>query len=442
MADRYDWALLDMDPRGHVTLPAEANARASRRPARPLRRRARLALVAWLGVTWLGCSARRLDTHPAPSVATPDVPRSTAQLSLPRTFALDVVDTVVFSFGTRLDAAGSKPIGGLSALTPGLRRGEYFVVSDETTSPRLLRFRIAVSRGRLVVEPLGFETLTAPVGDRSDGAATDFEGIACAMDGTCYLSSEGNQEREPRLAPSLVARRDGVFAGRLQLPEKFRPVVEGPATHGVRRNEAFESLALTPDGRRLVAASESSLVQDGQPPTRDAGALARMLVFERAGRAFVAAAEYAYPLGRVPMPEGFEEPTGSLGLVEILPLEDGSMLTMERAFVREAAGARRATNDIVLYRTSFEGATDVRDHFALASVPELEPMTKTTVFSLSSVAHRLPPALARLDNFEGMSAGPRLETGEPTILLLSDDNFSQSQVTAFVLLRVIAETAR
>ena len=57
----------------------------------------------------------------------------------------------------------------------------------------------------------------------------------------------------------------------------------GPLNHGVRENEGFESLTLTPDEGRLFTASETSLTQDGEKPTFDQGTTARLLEFVSEG---------------------------------------------------------------------------------------------------------------------------------------------------------------
>ena len=44
-------------------------------------------------------------------------------------------------------------------------------------------------------------------------------------------------------------------------------------------------------------------------------------------------------------------------------------------------------------------------------------------------------ALANLDNFEGLAWGPPDDTGVRPLIVVSDDNFSSAQVTAFLFLR-------
>ena len=48
---------------------------------------------------------------------------------------------------------------------------------------------------------------------------------------------------------------------------------------------------------------------------------------------------------------------------------------------------------------------------------------KTLLLNLSTLAPRLSPALARLENFEALAFGPTLPTARRTLLIVSDDNF-------------------
>ncbi len=41
-----------------------------------------------------------------------------------------------------------------------------------------------------------------------------------------------------------------------------------------------------------------------------------------------------------------------------------------------------------------------------------------------------------IDNVEGITWGPKLENGNPTLILVSDNNFSETQVTQFIALEV------
>jgi len=53
---------------------------------------------------------------------------------------------------------------------------------------------------------------------------------------------------------------------------------------------------------------------------------------------------------------------------------------------------------------------------------------------LATVASKLNPRLKNLENFEAMTFGPTLPDGRRTLLLISDNNSSDKQVTALVVL--------
>ena len=47
--------------------------------------------------------------------------------------------------------------------------------------------------------------------------------------------------------------------------------------------------------------------------------------------------------------------------------------------------------------------------------------------------------MSTVDNLEGMTWGPKLPNGERSLILVSDNNFSATQVTQFVALAVPSE---
>ena len=67
---------------------------------------------------------------------------------------------------------------------------------------------------------------------------------------------------------------------------------------------------------------------------------------------------------------------------------------------------------------------------------------KTLVLDLATLSGSLPPRLKNLENFEAMSFGPPLADGRRTLLLLSDNNCSDTQVTALVVLAFSAPSTR
>lgn len=316
--------------------------------------------------------------------------------------------------------------GGVSGLAYDARHGELIGVCDESRNWRLFRMRL--TGDPLRVAPVGVVRLDAAPGAP---ARLDAEGLAILPDGHLLIASEGGGSGEPRQPPALVEyTRDGRFVRQLPVPEKFIPTPSGRQTSGVRANEAFESLTLTPDGRRLYTGTESALVQDEDAASFEHGARSRLIEYERREQGYVPAREFAYDVDAIPRPS-FTPGIAINGLVELLALNEGALLALERSFVEDADRPGRGANRIRLYRASLERATDVSGWPSLRD-RAVTPVSKTLLLDLGALAG-LPEALRVLDNFEGLALLPSRH-GAPSLLIVSDDNFSETERTWFVRL--------
>ncbi len=108
----------------------------------------------------------------------------------------------------------------------------------------------------------------SPVNSLGGGRRSlDAEGIVRLADGSLWISDEygpglfrfnaGGELQQTILPPAAVVPRHGEYPGRLNFNG-----VSVPAS-GRRNNRGLEGLALTPDGRRLVAFLQSPTMQDG-----------------------------------------------------------------------------------------------------------------------------------------------------------------------------------
>jgi 3-phytase len=267
-------------------------------------------------------------------------------------------------------------------------------------------------------------------------AKLDPEAIAITPGGRLFIASEGFGNREPRVPPGVIEySRHVAYVGQLAIPPRFVPPATGPLTRGVRHNTGFESLTLTPDGRRLFTATESALAEDGELADASHGALARILEFVDEGGAFTARREFAYavdPVAPGPFTPGFFV----AGLAELLALDDTTFLSLERSYVEEQGGTGRSRMRIRIFLVSLDGATDISGVESLKTATGVRPAGKTLLADFDDL-HGLPPQLAALDNFEGLALGPALADGTRTLLVVSDDIFSERQQTAFLLFRLV-----
>jgi 3-phytase len=364
----------------------------------------------------LSCASVRPQPVPSASAASGWVLELAGQFSL--------------SPSTQFPPRTGRQIGGLSGLAPAGVPGEFFAVSDDRTEYRIYRIRVAGQGQSFRVDVLD----TIELDTREDAPRLDPEAIVVTGTGDFLITSEGRGNQEPRVAPAIAQYSPrGTFVRRLVIRERFLPNERGASSRGVRENAGFESLTLAPGGNRLFSATETALVQDGDPATFERGTTARLLEYLRDGDTFVPGREFAYPvaaMGTIPFTAG----TTAAGLVELLALSDDELLSLERTYI-EVSGQRQGINHIRLYHVALAGATDVSAIDSLRDAGSVRPVRKTLVLDLSTLKG-LAPELNTLDNFEGLAFGPPLSDGSRSLLIVSDDNFNRTQRTWFLQLRI------
>jgi hypothetical protein len=196
---------------------------------------------------------------------------------------------------------------------------------------------------------------------------------------------------------------------------------------GLRNNKGFEGMGFTPSGDTLWVAMEAALIQDGPLPTLGvAGGPIRLTQFaSHSGQPFRQIAYIPDAIPAVPVVLGITvalpEALADNGISEIWMATETGMLVLERAW------AYGVGNSLRLYWVDTEDADDVIDMPTLAGA-KFKPATKTLLADFAQLG------LPRLDNTEGMTRGPTLPNGNPTLVFVSDDNLNSSQVTQFVAL--------
>lgn len=386
----------------------------SRRAALPQPGRAAAAaaaladLAAYLGACWLALLLAGCAGVPAapPRGAAAHVPGASLRFIGERRLP------------PRMDFMGTV-VGGLSGIAYDAASGEWVLASDDRSEHSPARYYTA----RLDYDAQAFKAATL-TGVRffghPDGEAPDIESVRYdPLDGGIWYASEGDRKQgwQPR-----VRHSGGGGTAALPVPEMLR--YWPGRDYGARDNRAFEGLDFAPDGASLWLAAETTLYQDGALPTTGAGAMARITRLDRGGRVL---AQYAYPLDAIPHAAAPGRPADN-GISEILALDERRLYVLERAGRQDAEG--RFHFHARLYEMDAGGATDIQGIAALPGAAYVAA-SKRLVLDVD----RLP--LARRDNLEGMAWGPRLANGHDTLVLLSDDNFSDTQVTQLLLFEVM-----
>ncbi|RVX41702.1 hypothetical protein EDD27_4267 [Nonomuraea polychroma] len=326
---------------------------------------------------------------------------------------------------TRFDGTA---VGGLSGIDRDPATDTWYFISDDRWRYNPARFYT----GRLDIDPVsgaftgvrltGVTTLTRADGTPYPGygkpGSADPETIRFdRRSGRLLWGDEGDRpdDRNPAvpISPSAVRAMDpqGRHLGELRLPRNLR-LTDGE--RGPRRNFGFEGLAVT--ARTITAVTEGPRHEDGPLPTVGRGAPARLTVWSRQGPLL---GQFVYPLD--PLPAAPVPPDGEAdsGVSEILPLGDYRYLALERAWI-EGVNYR-----VRLYEIDLRGATNVLHRRSLEHGGPYLAVAKRLVHDLSSVS-------TPEQNLESMAWGPRLASGECTLVLGSDDNFNQHEVTQFL----------
>ena len=317
-------------------------------------------------------------------------------------------------------------IGGLSGITYDAKNNLYYAISDDRgqkAPPRFYTFTIDLSKGKLTnndVIPVGVTNLLNTSNQPFPPNTTDTEGIAITNQDTIFVSSEGDVDKLINPFIKEFALASGKTISTLPIPDKFLP--DSQKQKGIRNNLAFESLTITPNQKFLFTATENALIQDSPAAKSGVGTSSRILEYnlltKQPEREFLYQTEPVTPLFN---------PTGKFasGLPDLLALDNqGNFLSIERSFTGLGF-------TVFLFEISLENATDIHNFDSIAKVDpdKIKPVEKKLLLDLRTLD-------VSLDNIEGLTLGAKLPDGQPSLILISDNNFNglqQTQILAFKL---------
>ncbi|MCE4539933.1 esterase-like activity of phytase family protein [Pelomonas sp. P7] len=347
-----------------------------------------------------------------------------------------------------------RPMGGLSSIDYVPDTGRYLAISDDRSDRGparfyeltldLAKFRRSADPGGAGVTVVDMTTILDLDGQPFGRNKVDPESLRLdTRRNLIYWSNEGQRVSGAMQNPTVRRMHpDGRPAGEFPVPAYYHPMGSAgglaAGDMGVYNNLAFESIAITPDGKTVWTMSENGLTQDSLPTAVGRGSRARMLSFDLdTGKA---GAEYVYEVGALPFAPARAGDFATNGVPDMLALSAHEFIVIERAFAvgamtpGVAALTRQPTgNTIKLYRIDTRGATDVSG-WASIKGREVVPVKRTMLLDLSSLKNDDGSVLA-LDNIEGISFGPMVD-GKRTLILVSDNNFNPAQFTQFIALRI------
>ena len=329
------------------------------------------------------------------------------------------------------------PVGGLSAITYDRRRDRFYALSDDSSQFAPARFYTLkltlnpTDSEKIGIQKIDIESvtfLTDKDGQTYPKGTIDPEGIAITPQQTVFISSEGVASEQVVPFVQEFDLKTGQMRQSLPIPKRYLPDTadEKELPRGVQDHLAFASLTINPTGTipasgepiRLFTATESALVQDLDPASSEQGTKCRFLHYLIGYGPPVLISEYFYPLEPTP------SDAISHGLVELLAVDQGGhFLSLERSKSPLGFNAQ-------IFQMTTAGATDTSQIASLkGSLNGIEPVKKRLLLNLNELG--IP-----LDNLQGMTFGPRLPDGTQSLLIVSDDDFNDEQVTQFLLFRL------
>ncbi len=354
--------------------------------------------------------------------------RVSAEERMFRDFSLEFLDQYEIPKGKFQDTV----VGGLSAIAYNREKNKFYVLSDDRAKLSPARFytfdlKVEQQGDQIKINSFQPEKVTFiqdEAGNNYSVERIDPEGLAISPRNTIFISSEGSTTKNIKPFISEFELETGKKISDLRLPQRFVASKDPDITQGVQENLAFESLTinrvgLPEDPFRLFTATESSLIQDESFESEERSRI-RFLhyVINPVGNPIVVA-EHLYLLEPAPVE------VISNGLTELLALQtEGYFLSLERTFGFTGAGAK-------IFQVVIGNATDTSNIESLrGNLGQLNTLKKELLFDLQDLN-------IYLDNLEGMTMGPRLPDGSQSLLLISDDNFNDEQITQLLLFRLI-----
>lgn len=331
----------------------------------------------------------------------------------------------------------STVVGGLSGIDYDAVRNQYYIISDDPSqfSPaRIYTAQIDIKANKIdTVRISGVTFMLQENGKqypkygsdktlKADGESVRYNPIKQNF----IWSNEG--ERLFKNGDTIIVQPAltfinpvGKFLDTIPLPKGFHFT---KTASGPRKNALFEGLTYADNYKTLYASLEEPLYQDGKQAAFEFDkALTRILKFDVVTRKNTA--QYAYNLDAMPVKPTVENDWNVNGISEILAVNNHTLLVMERAWAK----GHDDHTFIKLYLVDLNGAENEINNPSFIQNPP-KPLKKKLLFDFDSLNRHI-------DNFEGITFGPKLSNGHQSLIFCVDNNFSKSQVQQFFLFEVI-----
>ncbi|MHA6280191.1 esterase-like activity of phytase family protein [Salinimicrobium sp. CAU 1759] len=328
-----------------------------------------------------------------------------------------------YSIKSGLTVEGTE-VGGLSGID--FHEGDYFLVSDQPSNPRIYRAKIDISEEKIDSVSIIDVILLNKNEEELKDQHLDLESILFdPLEDNFILSSEGNIKsgKDPMV---FKTSKKGSFVSSFSVPENLlAQSIKKP-----RNNGTLEGLAFSHDGKGVWAAMELPLETDGpKPKLYPTKSPVRITYFDK--KTGNATKQFPYRLDRIAkIPWLYFAVNGVTDLLEYAP---NKFLILERGF---SAGHGQKGNTVRIYDVDATLGTNTLDINNLR-VAFNNPAKKTLLYDFKWAKKFLSQEI--IDNIEGITFGPELSNGNKSLILISDNNFNSmgQQLNQVILMEFI-----
>lgn len=317
-------------------------------------------------------------------------------------------------------------VGGLSSID--YTNGSYYLISDDTESPRFYKAEISFDLN-------GFDSIfMKSVTLLKDKNGLDFsEGSidpeSLRYDNGAFIwTSEGNINNG--VNPFVcISDSVGIFVKEIDIRDRF--LIHADSKFGPRHNGVFESITLSHTNQGYWVAMELPLKEDGVEPTlEETHSPVRIAFINKKTGNFEK--EIVYELDKVTRPATNGATFELNGIVEILEYDTNKFIVLERSY---SMGYADGGNTVKIYDVDASKATNVSSINSLKG-SSYTKVTKKLLFNFEDIRKELTNGI--VDNIEGLTFGPNFKNGNRSLLVVSDNNFSNygPQLNQFILFEV------
>ena len=326
-------------------------------------------------------------------------------------------------------------VGGLSGIDYDAKNDLYYLISDDRSQTNDSRFYTA--KIRLVenkLESIHFQSVSTLKNEAGENygnwntipsTSADPEDIRFNPKmNTLVWSSEGARvitaDKEVLQNPSInFMDLKGDFLGNVTLPEnlKMQKLEKGP-----RNNGTLEGITFDKNYKNIYTNIEEPLFEDGNQANTSKGGLIRLYQFDAKTKKNTA--QYGYKLESI---ASEPDPKGSFAVNGVSAIQyygKNQLLVVERSY---SSGTQACT--IKVFLCDLKKATNVKNYPSLQN-QKLELASKKLILNMDDLG-------IFIDNIEGLTFGPKLANGNPSIIFVSDNNFSDKQKTQVLVFELV-----